>query len=108
MRGQAGFWDIDERYVRLSAAGDPLGRPLRGHGRKHRLRRAGIVGKGRNTARHGSTEAHLPDSRPRFRPPEFTWSRVYPAEVGRRLRSALTRVQSMPSTPGRISSFAAP
>lgn len=24
MRGQAGFWDIDERYVRLSAAGDPL------------------------------------------------------------------------------------
>jgi len=24
MRGQAGFWDIDERYVRLSDAGDPL------------------------------------------------------------------------------------
>ena len=24
MRGQAGFWDIDERYERLSAAGDPL------------------------------------------------------------------------------------
>ncbi|GLS37255.1 IS5 family transposase ISMac22 [Mesorhizobium tianshanense] len=24
MRGQAGFWDIDERYVRLSKAGDPL------------------------------------------------------------------------------------
>jgi transposase, IS5 family len=24
MRGQAGFWDIDERYVRLSEAGDPL------------------------------------------------------------------------------------
>lgn len=24
MRGQAGFWDIDERYVRLSGAGDPL------------------------------------------------------------------------------------
>ena len=24
MRGQAGFWDIDERYVRLSQAGDPL------------------------------------------------------------------------------------
>ena len=24
MRGQAGFWDMDERYVRLSAAGDPL------------------------------------------------------------------------------------
>ena len=24
MVGQAGFWDIDERYVRLSAAGDPL------------------------------------------------------------------------------------
>ena len=22
--GQAGFWDIDERYVRLSEAGDPL------------------------------------------------------------------------------------
>lgn len=26
MRGQAGFWDIDERYARLSAAGDPLER----------------------------------------------------------------------------------
>lgn len=26
MRGQAGFWDIDERYVRLSEAGDPLER----------------------------------------------------------------------------------
>lgn len=24
MRGQAGFWDIDERYARLSDAGDPL------------------------------------------------------------------------------------
>jgi hypothetical protein len=24
MRGQAGFWDIDERYLRLSDAGDPL------------------------------------------------------------------------------------
>lgn len=24
MRAQAGFWDIDERYVRLSEAGDPL------------------------------------------------------------------------------------
>ena len=24
MRGQAGFWDIDERHVRLSEAGDPL------------------------------------------------------------------------------------
>jgi hypothetical protein len=24
MRRQAGFWDIDERYVRLSEAGDPL------------------------------------------------------------------------------------
>jgi len=24
MRGQAGFWDIDARYVRLSEAGDPL------------------------------------------------------------------------------------
>ena len=24
MRGQAGFWDIDERYKRLSANGDPL------------------------------------------------------------------------------------
>ncbi|WP_223217796.1 MULTISPECIES: IS5 family transposase [Mesorhizobium] len=24
MRSQAGFWDIDERYVRLSEAGDPL------------------------------------------------------------------------------------
>ena len=24
MRGQAGFWDIDERYEQLSAAGDPL------------------------------------------------------------------------------------
>lgn len=24
MRGQAGFWDVDERYVRLSEAGDPL------------------------------------------------------------------------------------
>jgi transposase, IS5 family len=24
MRGQAGFWDMDERYVRLGAAGDPL------------------------------------------------------------------------------------
>ena len=24
MRGQAGFWDIGERYVRLSEAGDPL------------------------------------------------------------------------------------
>jgi IS5 family transposase len=24
MRGQAGFWDIDERYMRLSKAGDPL------------------------------------------------------------------------------------
>jgi IS5 family transposase len=26
MRGQPGFWDIDERYARLSAAGDPLER----------------------------------------------------------------------------------
>jgi len=26
MRGQAGFWDIDERYARLSEAGDPLQR----------------------------------------------------------------------------------
>lgn len=24
MRGQAGFWDLDERYQRLSAFGDPL------------------------------------------------------------------------------------
>jgi len=24
MRGQPGFWDIDERYARLSGAGDPL------------------------------------------------------------------------------------
>jgi transposase, IS5 family len=24
MRGQGGFWDIDERYARLSASGDPL------------------------------------------------------------------------------------
>ena len=24
MHGQAGFWDVDERYARLSAAGDPL------------------------------------------------------------------------------------
>lgn len=24
MRGQAGFWDVDERYARLSEAGDPL------------------------------------------------------------------------------------
>lgn len=24
MRGQAGFWDLDERYQRLSASGDPL------------------------------------------------------------------------------------
>lgn len=24
MRGQPGFWDVDERYARLSAAGDPL------------------------------------------------------------------------------------
>jgi len=24
MRGQAGFWDIDELYARLSEAGDPL------------------------------------------------------------------------------------
>jgi len=24
MRGQAGFWDVDERYARLSDAGDPL------------------------------------------------------------------------------------
>jgi IS5 family transposase len=24
MQGQAGFWDIDERYARLSEAGDPL------------------------------------------------------------------------------------
>lgn len=24
MQGQAGFWDIDERYARLSASGDPL------------------------------------------------------------------------------------
>jgi hypothetical protein len=24
MQGQAGFFDIDERYVRLTAAGDPL------------------------------------------------------------------------------------
>lgn len=24
MRGQAGFWDVDERYVRQSEAGDPL------------------------------------------------------------------------------------
>lgn len=24
MRRQAGFWDIDERYLRLSEAGDPL------------------------------------------------------------------------------------
>lgn len=26
MRGQAGFWDVDERYAQLSAAGDPLER----------------------------------------------------------------------------------
>lgn len=26
MPGQAGFWDVDERYVRLSSAGDPLER----------------------------------------------------------------------------------
>ena len=24
MAGQAGFWDIEDRYVRLSEAGDPL------------------------------------------------------------------------------------
>ena len=24
MRGQPGFWDVDERYARLSEAGDPL------------------------------------------------------------------------------------
>jgi hypothetical protein len=24
MRGQPGFWDVDERYTRLSEAGDPL------------------------------------------------------------------------------------
>jgi len=24
MQGQPGLWDIDERYARLSAAGDPL------------------------------------------------------------------------------------
>ena len=24
MRGQAGFWNLDERYQRLSASGDPL------------------------------------------------------------------------------------
>lgn len=24
MRGQAGFWDVDERYALLSEAGDPL------------------------------------------------------------------------------------
>ena len=24
MSGQAGFWDVDERYERLSKAGDPL------------------------------------------------------------------------------------
>lgn len=24
MRGQAGFWDIDERYAQLNEAGDPL------------------------------------------------------------------------------------
>jgi hypothetical protein len=24
MRGQAGFWDIDDRYMRPSEAGDPL------------------------------------------------------------------------------------
>ncbi|EHH13640.1 hypothetical protein MEA186_02694 [Mesorhizobium amorphae CCNWGS0123] len=24
MRGQAGFWDIDVRHVRLNEAGDPL------------------------------------------------------------------------------------
>jgi IS5 family transposase len=24
MRGQPGFWDLDDRYVRLSAVGDPL------------------------------------------------------------------------------------
>lgn len=26
MRGQPGFWDVDERYQRLSAVGDPLER----------------------------------------------------------------------------------
>lgn len=26
MQGQPGFWDIDERYARLSGAGDPLER----------------------------------------------------------------------------------
>ncbi|QKC73284.1 hypothetical protein EB815_32370 [Mesorhizobium loti] len=58
MRGQAGFWDIDERYVRLSAAGDPLPPSARPRPQaspsvcRH-------LGKGRNTARHGSTEAHL-------------------------------------------------
>lgn len=26
MKGQAGFWNVDERYARLSAAGDPLER----------------------------------------------------------------------------------
>jgi hypothetical protein len=26
MRGQAGFWDVDERYELLSEAGDPLER----------------------------------------------------------------------------------
>lgn len=24
MRGQPGFWDVDERYVHLSEIGDPL------------------------------------------------------------------------------------
>lgn len=24
MRGQPGFWDLDDRYERLSAVGDPL------------------------------------------------------------------------------------
>lgn len=27
MHGRPGFWDIDERYVRLSEAGDPLEKP---------------------------------------------------------------------------------
>ncbi len=29
MQGQAGFFDIDERYARLSEAGDPLERLLK-------------------------------------------------------------------------------
>jgi hypothetical protein len=37
MRGQPGFWDIEERYARLSEAGDVLELPL------HRLARVNVT-----------------------------------------------------------------